>query len=422
MGRKRDRFWDYAEDLKGHFKCNYCKREFPGGASRIKSHLAGVKGRDILICDVVPEDVQKEAYEATQETNKKHKNASTSSKDKEGTLASTSISTIQKEKFVTQRKEEYMAEIVLDDVVDRLVTKAFSLATEHIIFKWGFKEELKNLLDTLYKIKVVLHQKRRVNDESVGIWLMELRNVAYEVDNVLDEFDYEIIWQKVQLQNQMIDQVCSFSFCSHDKVKTIKQSLDKLVNDVAGFGFTTKLLKSIIKIRLDKNEDSFLNDSEVVGREFAVLKILKELISSSNQQVISVLPIVDCWEKSWEQDVTPWDLEQPTPILLHLHQTRALPKGRALVPGCGHGYDVAAIACPERYVVGLDISDIAIKKAMEVRAVGQKILTSIRFFCAIEPDMRLAWAQRIHDILKPGGELIIPEVFARCSVHNKVWY
>ncbi|XP_065634951.1 probable thiol methyltransferase 2, partial [Quercus suber] len=180
--------------------------------------------------------------------------------------------------------------------------------------------------------------------------------------------------------------------------------------------------------------------------------------------------ISDCWEKSWEQDVTPWDLEQPTPILLHLHQTRALPKGRALVPGCGHGYDVAAIACPERYVVGLDISDIAIKKAMEIKIDAWEIMFSslslllnlivcsnvnavvfslpnatcfnfkmadfftwspselfdlildYTFFCAIEPDMRLAWAQRIHDILKPGGELIIPEVFARCSVHNKVWY
>ena len=184
-----------------------------------------------------------------------------------------------------------MAEIVLNNV-DRLVTKAFSLATENIIFKWGFKEELKNLLDTLYKIKVVLHQKRQVSDESVGIWLMKLRNVAYGVDNVLDEFDYEIIWQKVQLQNQMIDQVRSFSFCSHNKVKTIKKSLDELVNDIAGFGLRTELLKSIIKIRLDKNEDSFLNDSEVVGREFDVLKILNELISSSNQQVISVLPIV----------------------------------------------------------------------------------------------------------------------------------
>ena len=39
---------------------------------------------------------------------------------------------------------------------------------------------------------------------------------------------------------------------------------------------------------------------------------------------------------------------------------------------------MVAIACPERHVVGLDISDIAIKKAVEVRAVGQKILASIR--------------------------------------------
>ena len=35
MGRKRDRFWDYAKDLKGHFICNYCKHQFSGGASRI---------------------------------------------------------------------------------------------------------------------------------------------------------------------------------------------------------------------------------------------------------------------------------------------------------------------------------------------------------------------------------------------------
>ncbi|KAK9997709.1 hypothetical protein SO802_022395 [Lithocarpus litseifolius] len=135
----------------------------------------------------------------------------------------------------------------------------------------------------------------------------------------------------------------------------------------------------------------------------------------------------DGWEKSWEQGVTPWDLGQPTPILVHLHQTGALPKGRALVPGCGSGYDVAAIACPERYVVGLDISDIAIKKAVELSSPLPNasyfnflkadfftwspselfdLIFDYTFFCAIEPDMRLAWAQRIRDILKPGGELI----------------
>ena len=102
MGKKRDQFWDHVEELKGRFKCNYCKCEFPGGASRIKSHLAGVKGRDIVICDVVPKNVQDEAYEATQKTNKKLKNASTSSCYKESTTTSASISTFQKEKIVTQ--------------------------------------------------------------------------------------------------------------------------------------------------------------------------------------------------------------------------------------------------------------------------------------------------------------------------------
>lgn len=41
------------------------------------------------------------------------------------------------------------------------------------------------------------------------------------------------------------------------------------------------------------------------------------------------------WEKSWEDGIIPWDLGLATPIIVHLHQSGALPKGRALVPGCG---------------------------------------------------------------------------------------
>ncbi|KAL6275075.1 hypothetical protein ACE6H2_025767 [Prunus campanulata] len=72
------------------------------------------------------------------------------------------------------------------------------------------------------------------------------------------------------------------------------------------------------------------------------------------------------WDKCWEQGLTPWDLGQPTPVIAHLHRQGALPKGRALVPGCGTGYDVVAIASPERHVTGLDISENAIKKAAEL--------------------------------------------------------
>ncbi|CAA2996278.1 probable thiol methyltransferase 2 isoform X1 [Olea europaea subsp. europaea] len=133
------------------------------------------------------------------------------------------------------------------------------------------------------------------------------------------------------------------------------------------------------------------------------------------------------WDKCWEQGLTPWDLGQPTPVLVHLCNTSSLPKGRALVPGCGSGYDVMAVACPERYVVGVDISDNAIQKAKELssRSPNSDHFTFLKtdfftwqpaelfdlifdytFFCAIEPDLRSVWACKIRELLKPDGELI----------------
>ncbi|KAI5670069.1 hypothetical protein M9H77_10433 [Catharanthus roseus] len=146
------------------------------------------------------------------------------------------------------------------------------------------------------------------------------------------------------------------------------------------------------------------------------------------QQLLHSKSTGDGWDKCWEQGLTPWDLGQPTPVLVHLHETGALPKGRALIPGCGTGYDVAAIACPERYVVGLDISENAIKKAKEAVVASSShadcftfltadfftwcptelfdLIFDYTFFCALEPDMRSAWAMKMKDLLKPDGELI----------------
>ena len=91
MVRKKDRFWEYVEDLKGRFKCKFCERVFAGSASRIKCHLAGVKGHDIDICAKVSKEVQEEAALIVGEPNKKLKGASTSNRDKGREVNSTSI-------------------------------------------------------------------------------------------------------------------------------------------------------------------------------------------------------------------------------------------------------------------------------------------------------------------------------------------
>ena len=194
-----------------------------------------------------------------------------------------------------QSKEEYMDEIILDDVVESLVANAFTLATtECSSFEWDYKEVLRNVFETLLKIKFLLHdaQKRQVSDESVRRWLTELRDVTYDADNVLDEFSYGIFWQKLHSQNQMMNQVRSFSLCNPNEVKTIKQLLDKIVNDAADFGLRMDFVNPIPNISLEMDIDCFLDDLEVFGREYNVTKIVNILISSNNQQVISILPIV----------------------------------------------------------------------------------------------------------------------------------
>ncbi|XP_052207582.1 probable thiol methyltransferase 2 [Diospyros lotus] len=178
-----------------------------------------------------------------------------------------------------------------------------------------------------------------------------------------------------------------------------------------------KINKEMVVVENDTSKDHHL-----------IPDIISNPISTKLQQVIhSHSSSSGGWGKCWDEGIIPWDLGQPTPIMVHLHQTGALAKGRALVPGSGSGHDVVAIACSERYVVGVDISETAIRKAIELSSSLPNagyftflkadffawhptelfdLILDYTFFCAIEPDMRSAWASQMQALLKPGGELI----------------
>lgn len=95
-----------------------------------------------------------------------------------------------------QSKEEYRAEIILYVVVEGLLAKLRSTVIEHhISLEQGFKEGLIGLLILLTHIQLVLNdvEKRQVSDEFLRSWLAKLRDVAYDIDDVLDEFGYKIL-------------------------------------------------------------------------------------------------------------------------------------------------------------------------------------------------------------------------------------
>lgn len=134
------------------------------------------------------------------------------------------------------------------------------------------------------------------------------------------------------------------------------------------------------------------------------------------------------WEERWRAGRTGWDAGRSAPALLELVQSGTLPVGRALVPGCGAGYDVLTLASPERSVLGLEIAPTAIERFDGLRtsagvpaeraSVSQAdfftfvpgapfdLVWDYTFLCAINPERRSAWAKQMSTVLRPGGELL----------------
>ncbi|KAL9381673.1 hypothetical protein Peur_024708 [Populus x canadensis] len=67
MSRPNDPFWEYVEKMDGgSMTCTFCGHCFSQGTSvtRIKLHLAGLKGRGVKTCKNVPQEVRDAAWEA----------------------------------------------------------------------------------------------------------------------------------------------------------------------------------------------------------------------------------------------------------------------------------------------------------------------------------------------------------------------
>mmetsp|Transcript_27092 Transcript_27092/g.50651 ORF Transcript_27092/g.50651 Transcript_27092/m.50651 type:complete len:232 (+) Transcript_27092:61-756(+) len=149
------------------------------------------------------------------------------------------------------------------------------------------------------------------------------------------------------------------------------------------------------------------------------------------------------WNVMWNEGIevgAKFDMQSPSPALVKLEREGLLPKGRALVPGCGRGYDVTFLASTDRSVLGLDIADKAVDTAraraqalvdddsveFTAQQLSQVEFSAVSFFdlpsdqdrdkfnliydytflCAMAPSLRQRWAEQMSALLLPGGELV----------------
>jgi SAM-dependent methyltransferase len=74
------------------------------------------------------------------------------------------------------------------------------------------------------------------------------------------------------------------------------------------------------------------------------------------------------WQNQYATGQTPWDRGAPAPALLDYLATHPV-TGRILVPGCGTGQDVKALAqAGAAEVTGLDLAPLAVERAQQFLA------------------------------------------------------
>lgn len=129
------------------------------------------------------------------------------------------------------------------------------------------------------------------------------------------------------------------------------------------------------------------------------------------------------WDARYRAGDTPWD-EGASPALVAFLSKHPM-QGEILVPGCGTGHDVRAIAMHGGRVLGLDLSETALRMARSAPRAGEEIYEQANLFdlptswagrfdwvvehtcfCAIPPIRRSDYLQAITRVLKPGGHYL----------------
>ncbi|KAJ9692900.1 hypothetical protein PVL29_011822 [Vitis rotundifolia] len=192
-----------------------------------------------------------------------------------------------------------MADALLSIVLDRLASLIQQQIHQEVSLVVGVETEIQSLTDTLQVVRAVVvdAEKRQVKEELVKVWLQRLKDIAYQMDDVLDEWSTSLLKSQIERaespsmsKKKVSSCIPSPSICFKRvagrrdialKIKDIKQQVDDIANQSNRFNFTSRFSNEephrLITI-------SAVDISEVCGRDKDRDTILRQLLGESCEQ------------------------------------------------------------------------------------------------------------------------------------------
>uniref|UniRef100_A0A0E0K1Y9 Rx N-terminal domain-containing protein n=1 Tax=Oryza punctata TaxID=4537 RepID=A0A0E0K1Y9_ORYPU len=179
-----------------------------------------------------------------------------------------------------------VGEALVSAVLKEVLRKLGSAVGEQIVMRWNLKQDLENIKNTLGMLQAVLRdaERRSVSDEGVSLWLKRLKNAAYDISDMLDEF-------QAKLSETTFSSSVAKLFMGK-KLKNMRARLTEIAAERTHFGFTLDTFsRDLEREEISKRETtSKINKSTVVGRNKEKEEVLA-LLESDDEEKMLVIPI-----------------------------------------------------------------------------------------------------------------------------------
>lgn len=151
-------------------------------------------------------------------------------------------------------------------VISALIENLIPIASEKIHHVWGVKNEMEKLHQFLSKIQDVLIDAMKQPEQSRTSWLKELKNIAYDAEDVLDEFAYEILRRKMEIQGRIRNKVkdffspsnnLAFRFRMSHKIRDLNRRMGNLARETALLGLNVSSTSQDANFNGLRNRETF---------------------------------------------------------------------------------------------------------------------------------------------------------------------
>ncbi|PIA32307.1 hypothetical protein AQUCO_04500127v1 [Aquilegia coerulea] len=194
--------------------------------------------------------------------------------------------------------------IIISPFLGVLFDNLSSLIHKEVGLMWGVNNQMEKLSNTLSTIRDVLEdaEEKQMTNKAIVNWLRKLEDVAYEADDVLDDWATEVKLMQ-QGSKKVSDSFLLLSCFDFDHIKFRRkiakkinyfiERFDELAFEKSKFHVSEGFKEKKVEVYQNPETSSIGSELEIYGRDEEKEYIVGLLLNNvNNQNVVSICPII----------------------------------------------------------------------------------------------------------------------------------